>query len=64
MKETCALLGMGIVLWIVLFYPAMRIVIKAGHSRWVTVLFCIPVVFLGFMAFAEWPVRKREAASE
>lgn len=61
MKEMLALIGVGIVLWLIVFYPAMRIVRKAGYSRWLTLLFLVPILLLWFMAFAEWPLNNRDA---
>jgi len=53
----------GILLLIFIAYCWCRIAHKAGYQPWLGLLFLVPVVnlvFLGWFAFAAWPVHARD----
>lgn len=61
-------MGAGHSLWmlviaIVLVIPAWRLCQRTGYPGWLGVLMLIPLVniaFLYFIAFADWPINKRD----
>jgi predicted PurR-regulated permease PerM len=50
------------IFFVIFLWPWARIFSKAGYSRWMCLIFIVPIVnvfVLFWFAFAEWPVLKR-----
>jgi hypothetical protein len=57
----------GLLMLAILVLPFWRISQKAGYSGWLGLLIAVPllnVIFLYFLAFADWPNARPESADK
>ncbi len=67
MNEVTGMMGgpwMMLVVGVLVVVPVWRICTKAGYSGWLSLLILVPIVnlvLLYFLAFAEWPLERRDS---
>ena len=67
MNEGYGMIGspwMMLVVAVLVVVPVWRICTKAGYSGWLSLLILVPIVnlvLLYFLAFAEWPLERRDS---
>ncbi len=67
MNEGYRMIGgpwMMLVVGVLVVVPVWRICTKAGYSGWLSLLVLVPIanlVLLYFLAFAEWPLERRDS---
>lgn len=59
-------IGFPLMMWLfipLIVVPFWFIFLKAGYSKWLSILMIIPIVnfvLLGFLAFSKWPSLNKE----
>ena len=67
MNEGYGMIGspwMMLLVAVLVVVPVWRICTKAGYSGWLSLLVLVPIVnlvLLYFLAFAEWPLERRDS---
>ena len=47
-----------VLVWLIVFFPVIKILQKAGYSGWWILIWFVPgvnIIFLWLFAFADWP---------